>query len=255
MVSPIILGAGAALAGLGVSFLGKKGPRLYVAWVSKGNLLTKRFPSEEEAKEFQKRLAEKGYASVIIVKESGDPQFKCMNPVPGRPLSKEERQAMKTMWERRRAYRPASLPSDGEGVVVMWMVPDGEHMVPRRKVFKGPDADRAAGEFRQDLEAQQIPSKVMRIRGIEGRHDDFDTLEEQFRTRYASARGDELPTESEESYRARMGPYPEIPDFRETPSSHEYKTEVRTRTIPGYKGYFKKDLVNLNPLSMHANVG
>lgn len=271
MVAPVLLGIGAAVVGLGVSILGKKGPRYYVAYVAHGPgrpLVTKQFPDEAAAKEFQARLSQRGRASIIIVKEPGKP-FECKNPVAGRKLTPEELTEMKAKWEGRRQGSSASERSSpaAPAFVVTWQVPKGTHMVRKQKIFRGVHAERQAGEFRRDLTQQEIPSTISVLKG---RHDDFDTLEEQFRTHYAAERN--LPPESAETIRQRRGPYPEtmmkadkpimVPDFRETASSHEWKTDVKTRDMPTrfyppvfYGQKVGKNLVNLNPLSMKANTG
>lgn len=102
---------------------------------------------------------------------------------------------------------------------------------------------------------------------LSGRGDDFDTNEEMLKI--TQKPGDiALPPEA---IRARLGPYPktyikregkpvQVPTFRDTVSSHEWRTVVHTRRMkpefspPIFYGNGHKNLVQVNPYATRANV-
>jgi hypothetical protein len=84
-----------------------------------------------------------------------------------------------------------------------------------------------------------LPEMVPAAARMTGRHDDFDTLEERFKT---NSSVNPWPKTPEWARRANRGPYPDtsmpkdrpvrVKDFRDTSSSHEWKSDVKTRELP-----------------------
>lgn len=261
MVAPALIAGGAALAGLGISAILGQREKMYVVWTQKGVLMTRAVGSAQEAQRVQADLSRKGYGSTLLRKAKGMP-FSCESFMPGRGARPEK---VREVMERRAPVW-----------VVRWKVvrKDGRTAGFGRNFA----TEKEAGDWRKLLKEKGIDSTVEKLEAgalppavavprVGGRFDDFDTLEEQQRTQDSQ---EAWPPTAAWAKRARFGPFPPrdlhlekpyvTPDFRETVSSHEWKTDVETRDVPTrfYPPVFyaggAKDLVGLNPLIDRANV-
>lgn len=262
MVLPALIAGGAAALGLGLSAVLGQREQLFVAWSEKHTLATRPVRSMDEARRVQADLSRKGRGSVVIRKAKGRP-FACENFVPGRGAEPER--AREVMERRAPVW------------VVRWKVrrKDGRTAGFGRNFASEAEAEKWRAVLKKNgvestvekIEAGRIPEAVP-VPRISGRFDDFDTLEEQQRTQDSQEPWPLTPAWAKE---ARFGPFPardlhvegkayETPDFRETVSSHEWKTDVDTRKLPVklYPPVFysqpEKNLVELNPLIDRANV-